>query len=228
MPSDKTCSRCGEVKLLSLFKKEKRRASGFAAHCKACHTASQRQLEAQRRIFGPTIVRDHKKCPKCSETKQANAFYRNRGSADWLSSACKVCVDAANMSNYFADPKKAYVRQKAWTEANRAAVNARGRARRRSSAKVREQQREGRRKWRARKRNAEVNDLTEKQWSELLAVNGAHCAYCGSTEHIAQDHAVPLSRGGDHTLVNVVPACRSCNSRKHTMTLLEFVWERAA
>jgi 5-methylcytosine-specific restriction endonuclease McrA len=44
------------------------------------------------------------------------------------------------------------------------------------------------------------------------------CAYCGTRAkgHLTQDHLTPLSAGGSHTVSNVIPACRSCNSRKGT------------
>jgi 5-methylcytosine-specific restriction endonuclease McrA len=39
------------------------------------------------------------------------------------------------------------------------------------------------------------------------------CQYCGSRAE-SIDHVIPRSRGGEHTWVNVVAACRSCNTRK--------------
>ncbi len=65
--------------------------------------------------------------------------------------------------------------------------------------------------------------LTTDEWLDRLEEFGHHCAYCYGTERIAQDHIIPLSRGGTHTLDNVVPACRSCNSSKHARTHVEFL-----
>ena len=31
---------------------------------------------------------------------------------------------------------------------------------------------------------------------------------------LEQEHVIPLSKGGALTLHNIVPACRSCNSKK--------------
>lgn len=39
---------------------------------------------------------------------------------------------------------------------------------------------------------------------------------------MTMDHRVPLARGGRHEIQNVVPACKTCNSRKHTRTEAEF------
>jgi 5-methylcytosine-specific restriction endonuclease McrA len=51
------------------------------------------------------------------------------------------------------------------------------------------------------------------------------CAYCGghfSNYHdLSKDHIVPRSRGGENTWMNVVTACRTCNSKKGSLTLKE-------
>ncbi len=37
------------------------------------------------------------------------------------------------------------------------------------------------------------------------------------------DHMMPVSRGGEHSERNVVPACKTCNSKKWNKTPLEFI-----
>lgn len=60
-----------------------------------------------------------------------------------------------------------------------------------------------------------VGVISEQEWADRLAVYDGRCAYCLVVlVEITQDHVVPLSRGGSHTIDNVVPACRSCNSKK--------------
>jgi 5-methylcytosine-specific restriction endonuclease McrA len=52
------------------------------------------------------------------------------------------------------------------------------------------------------------------------------CAYCGAQVDLTVDHRVPLSRGGDDSMENLIPACLSCNSSKHDRTELEFqAWQ---
>lgn len=60
------------------------------------------------------------------------------------------------------------------------------------------------------------------EWNALVADHGGRCAYCGLSRHLTIDHRIPLSREGRHEIENVLPACRPCNSRKHTMTEEEF------
>jgi hypothetical protein len=50
------------------------------------------------------------------------------------------------------------------------------------------------------------------------------CAYCGNhftSNNLSRDHIIPVSRGGDNVWMNVVTACKSCNSRKSNKTLKE-------
>lgn len=53
-----------------------------------------------------------------------------------------------------------------------------------------------------------------------------HCWYCDARDvDITIDHLTPVSRGGTHANNNIVPACRSCNSRKGNKTLEEYaIW----
>lgn len=71
---------------------------------------------------------------------------------------------------------------------------------------------------RAWKQQAAINDFTPEQWITLQAVFIHCCAYCGQYAKgtLTQDHITPLSQGGNHTLSNIVPACRACNRKKHT------------
>ncbi|MGH2490488.1 MAG: HNH endonuclease signature motif containing protein [Candidatus Limnocylindria bacterium] len=61
-----------------------------------------------------------------------------------------------------------------------------------------------------------------KEWGELLRSHDGQCAYCGSTDRIEADHRIPLCSGGSNDVGNILPACRSCNRRKHRRTEEEF------
>ena len=72
---------------------------------------------------------------------------------------------------------------------------------------------------RARKRGATgLSDLTHAQWLEIQAAQDHRCYYCGKRRKgkLTQDHIIPVSKGGSHTLHNVIGACGPCNSRKGT------------
>lgn len=56
---------------------------------------------------------------------------------------------------------------------------------------------------------------------KLFARDRRLCAYCGVTQRerdLSRDHIVPLSRGGRDAWMNVVTACKGCNTRKGART----------
>lgn len=75
--------------------------------------------------------------------------------------------------------------------------------------------------YRARLRAA-PGSFTGRQWRELVEQWGNRCAYRGEPGPLEPDHRVPLVRGGTNYIENILPACRNCNARKHTMTEEEF------
>lgn len=71
-------------------------------------------------------------------------------------------------------------------------------------------------RYRARKHQVVINDFTPAQWLALQEACDHRCAYCGKRAKgkLTKDHIIPLSKGGNHTLSNIIPACRHCNSTK--------------
>lgn len=79
-------------------------------------------------------------------------------------------------------------------------------------------------KRRARKAGA-LGEFTAEEFKALCEAFAHRCAYCDQPcDALTADHVVPLSKGGTNYIDNIVPACKSCNSRKHDKTPAEFVW----
>lgn len=57
--------------------------------------------------------------------------------------------------------------------------------------------------------------LTREQWKAVLKKFDYRCAYCHQKKKLEMDHIIPISKGGSHTVSNVAPACRRCNSIKN-------------
>ena len=70
-----------------------------------------------------------------------------------------------------------------------------------------------------------VNDLTSEQWNNIKKSHDYKCHYCLLVKPLTMDHVVPISKGGQHTDSNIVPACRSCNSRKWNRDYQDFIKE---
>lgn len=65
---------------------------------------------------------------------------------------------------------------------------------------------------------------TIEEWEKAKQYFNYSCAYCGMTEEehlerygeiLHQDHFIPVSNGGEYVVNNIIPACRSCNAKKH-------------
>ncbi len=50
-------------------------------------------------------------------------------------------------------------------------------------------------------------------WRRWVEFNHC-CAYCGANGDLQVEHVVPISKGGEHHLGNIVPACQRCNFSK--------------
>lgn len=67
--------------------------------------------------------------------------------------------------------------------------------------------------------------LTKQERRIVYNKMDGHCAYCGRKLQYANmqvDHVVPLRKGGPDVLDNMLPACRSCNHYKDTLTVQQF------
>lgn len=66
--------------------------------------------------------------------------------------------------------------------------------------------------------------LSTDEWEAIKKDFDYRCAYCYCLpDELTQDHMIPLSRGGDHIASNIAPACRSCNCKKGSKTVEEFM-----
>jgi len=72
-----------------------------------------------------------------------------------------------------------------------------------------------------------INTLTSDEWLDILKEYDYRCVYCGCNfdENTlpTRDHIIPISKGGNNTKENIVPACQSCNSKKNNKINIEFV-----
>lgn len=78
----------------------------------------------------------------------------------------------------------------------------------------------------ARRAKAPLSAVAPEEWVRIMESEEWRCVYCGGWAQTL-DHVIPLARGGKHKPSNLVPACKSCNSRKHTSLAIDFIWRIA-
>lgn len=190
-----------------------------------------------------------KKCSRCGEDKQANKDYftANARAKDGLRAYCKACqrkkdavkrLKSGNRKpadpDYFkkwrqdnpgymalwreANPDRLVLYRpavlacnKKWRENNRERYLLQARA----TAEAR----------RARKMAADDGTVTSAALTRCLERQKYRCWWCSrklTRSHI--DHRIPLSRGGEHTIANIVMSCSQCNVRKNS----KMPWEMKA
>lgn len=81
--------------------------------------------------------------------------------------------------------------------------------------------------WKERRQHAKskkrnIKPLPPEAQDILMEEFDGKCAYCGKPA-TSWDHIEPVSKGGDTTPGNVVPACLTCNSSKKTSDVIEWL-----
>ena len=76
--------------------------------------------------------------------------------------------------------------------------------------------------------NGDTRAVSERDWLRLCARHDFRCFYCDEKKKLTMDHIVPISRGGRHSIGNLIPACQSCNSRKRHRLIVEWKAGRKA
>jgi 5-methylcytosine-specific restriction endonuclease McrA len=75
-----------------------------------------------------------------------------------------------------------------------------------------------------RRRNAKrkANGIFSISKKELIKLSNSNCFYCGSNQQITIDHVIAIDRGGCDSIGNLLAACKSCNSSKRNLTIMEW------
>jgi hypothetical protein len=243
----KLCCRCSQVLATDRFTKNRRKRDGLEPWCRDCERARK---GAKPRWVDPA-PEGFKTCARCSEVKPLDAFYQERWS--WgrgVTGSCRQCLNAAHAARRrkqgiaerprFDDPEGFKTCRRCRVVKP---ISEFGKERRNS---------DGLRSWcdvcqrartlewhranpttifrlKALRRSAEERgSISDRDWLRLLRWWDHSCAYCGATPpHLHIDHVIPISRGGQHSLGNVLPACRTCNSSRSDRLLVEWRYGRA-
>lgn len=205
----KKCTSCGIEKPLStdyfhLSKNETK--EGFKSTCKVCRNAKNAEYRKNNKD-------NHKEYYKNNKEKFKNRYEDNK---EWYKQYYENNKEKLrrNALNYYEENyKNNKVKYEEYYEKNKEYLKAKARERHNTE--------EGRliRRISRQKRKSLIKGtlatFTKRQWEECKKHFNHRCAYCGcGSEQLEQDHFIPLSKGGEYTKQNIIPACRNCNSRK--------------
>lgn len=182
-----------------------------------------------------------KRCVTCKAVKETAEFNKNRSAADGFQHRCRECQREAHRAKRIdaglpvRGPKQTKEERLALAREYNRTTNRSVERRQRDYDRILEAERasrERRKEWqrprkneRQRLRNRAMTDrkfhVTDK---EIRRLYSQPCAACGSMEDQSVDHIIPLSRGGRHSIGNLMTLCRSCNASKSARFLVE--WRR--
>lgn len=184
----KRCSKCGDWKLKSDFKKDKRSKDGYTSTCKVCHREDVRlyhkaNLEKERVRKRGWVEANRERVREQDRNWRANNHGKRLESGrTWREN----------------NPEKMRGFRQKWSDAN--------------PEKIRQYSRNRI----ARKKNA-AGSFTVAEWRALKEFYSYTCLDCGRREpeiKLSPDHVLPLAVGGADSIDNIQPLCGSCNSRK--------------
>jgi 5-methylcytosine-specific restriction endonuclease McrA len=178
IPTEKPCTKCGEVKPLSEFPKAKDATHGVRSYCKVCHAAQNRAYNRRVKEESPERVR------------------------------------AWGKANYENHKERHREGNRRWEQANPDKV-------REINERKNKRNRHIKMRWEMKRRGIPDEGVTRGALLSIRAYFDDRCAYCQTKlADPAFDHIVPRCANGPHHPDNLVPVCKSCNSKKHAASLL--------
>lgn len=199
----KQCPDCGQTKCYGAFHRDRRAKAGLRIYCKLCSNTRTKAYEEanpeKRRQQNTATKRKHYEANREDVIKRNNAYSRQHPERSQL---YRVIYDKAHPE-----------RRKVYWQANRQKLNESRNAWRHANPEKDTTYYENRR---TRKMQAE-GSFTSEEWKALKIRYNYACLCCGKSEpdvRLTADHIVPLSKGGDNSIENIQPLCRSCNSVK--------------
>jgi 5-methylcytosine-specific restriction endonuclease McrA len=190
-------------------------------------------------------MKEYKTCSKCRQILPYESFGKDGSKKDGLKNYCRDCYNGIARASYVN-------RASYWPEyraRNEQKIKSNGkiyRAKNKDQLAINRKlyYQENSEKLLAKgKRHREENPLLYRHYShdrraniksrqflitkkQLIRIMSNNCFYCGSkSEHL--DHVLPLARGGNHSIGNLVASCAHCNTSKGAKTIMEWkLWKR--
>ena len=175
---------------------------------------------------------NEKKCSRCQTIKSIDLFSKDAYRKTGFSNNCKECRKEYNLKNKDRNNKvcrewheknkdKANARRKQWNLDNYEKAKLKDKNYAKNNPEILRNKANLRR---ARVLSNGIYEINKKELKKLYAQN---CFYCESNEKIQLDHVIPISKGGSHSIGNIVPACRKCNLEKSDKFIAEWKLRKA-
>lgn len=237
----KTCSKCGETKPISEFRKTttgRAGKDGYHSWCKDCSNRHKREWYQKNRDRVLEYASQYSKTEKGVEVRR-RTYAKNQDkileSKRRYDNENRPVLIQKSREAYWSNPdkfrkkasewgkknrEKIKVQQRRYRDENRDSVRARSR---RFYANNPDKAHEYINRRRATKKG-NGGSYTTQEWEGLCEFYGNVCLCCGIHANdtpegkLSPDHVIPLSRGGSNDISNIQPLCYKCNLQKYTAT----------
>jgi hypothetical protein len=208
---DKRCSKCKKKLAVECFYKHKGAKDGLGVQCKKCikqydYTHKKQRSEYHKRWYESNRESVLERSKRWYETHQEQASEQRKQYRE----THREQILEQKKQYYETHREQNAEWGKRWSKAHREKVNEiQKRWRTNNPDKVKLNKR--------RHRSMKLSlpaIFTVKEWTDAKEYFNNCCAYCGKGKPLEQDHFYPLSKGGEYARVNIIPACRNCNSSK--------------
>lgn len=174
-----------------------------------------------------------KKCTVCKQWKTSCFFTKDRSRFDGLKSKCRNCDYKPKTNNIGIRERRLMSQQglrwcrqcQRWLNSELVAKNGLCKSHEAENARIRyatnaRYRRERRQHTYSRKRKCEP--ITPEVQIQVLLEFDGRCAYCDAIA-TTFDHIIPISKGSNSNLPNIVPACTTCNPSKKNRDVFDWI-----
>lgn len=233
----KICNSCNRElpATTEYFYSDKTAKSELKTFCKECcyKEHEEKRLEKRRKkseeakkAYIEKIGIGMKECSKCgSILPETNKYFnKHKDGVNGLRAHCKEC-QREEMKTY-QNKEEVKLHRKEYKEQNaehfrRIALK----YRKENADKLRQHKRKNNaticQRRQARKRALPAT-LTLQEWEQIKKDFNNKCAYCGKEKPLQQEHFIALTKNGEYTHNNIIPACQTCNCSKGKKDFFEW------
>ena len=195
----KLCSKCNTTKTITEFYKDRTSKDGLHSLCKQCKNALSKIYIQKNKQVKNKYNKIHYETRKEKGYKQDKEYYKEYYQKN------KKRISERIKKYHIDNKERMELKQKIYKKTESAKISIKNTRMKRRTIK-------------------KQGDVTTAQLAKLLQ-DSKHCYWCnnslkGITPHI--DHYIAISKGGQHTLSNLVVSCPHCNHIKSSKDPIEF------